>query len=67
MITTAYVNLWNKRVGAVAWDESSSLASFEFEPSFLSNNWDIAPLTMPIEQGNGRIFSFPALRNNNPS
>lgn len=38
MITTAFINIWNKRVGAIAWDVDTELASFEFEPSFLANN-----------------------------
>jgi serine/threonine-protein kinase HipA len=37
MVTTAYINIWNKRVGAIAWDENTGLASFEYEPSFLIN------------------------------
>jgi serine/threonine-protein kinase HipA len=60
MITTAFVNIWNKRVGAIAWDESTGIGSFEYEPSFLANKWDLAPLKMPIEEP--RIFSFPELR-----
>jgi serine/threonine-protein kinase HipA len=62
MITTAYINLWNNRVGAIAWDQETRLASFEFEPSFLSNPWDVAPLKMPISGADGTIFSFPELR-----
>lgn len=56
---TAYVNLWNKRVGAVLWDEDQRLASFEYDPDFLSNGWDIAPVMMP--QQSGRIYAFPEL------
>jgi serine/threonine-protein kinase HipA len=62
MITTAYINLWNKRVGAIAWDIDRRLGLFEFVPAFLSNRWDIAPLKMPIEEAAGRIFSFTELR-----
>lgn len=62
-MTTAFINLWGKRVGAVAWDNETRVASFEYEPSFLDYNWNIAPLTMPIEQA--RIFSFPELRDVN--
>jgi len=47
MIETAYVNIWNTRVGAIAWDASTNLCSFEFESSFLNNAWDLAPLQMP--------------------
>ncbi len=62
MITTAYINIWNKRVGAIAWDDSNGLASFEYETSFLANNWDLAPLKMPILGADKQVFSFPELR-----
>lgn len=63
MITTAFVNIWNKRVGAIAWDVSTEIASFEYEPSFLTNKFDLSPLKMPIEGAEKKIFSFPELRN----
>ena len=62
MITTAFINLWNKRVGAIAWDMDNRVASFEYEPSFLTNQWDIAPIKMPIGGAEKRIFAFPELR-----
>lgn len=62
MITTAFINIWNKRVGAIAWDADAGLASFEFEPSFLANNWDLSPIKMPILGAERRVFSFPELR-----
>jgi len=63
MIETAFVNIWNNRVGAIAWDVSSGTGSFEFEPSFFKNNWDLAPLQMPLNEARGRIFTFSELRN----
>lgn len=65
MITTAYVNLWNKRIGAVAWDPELAVGSFEFEPAFLRIGLDLSPLKMPVEIANGRVFSFPELRESN--
>jgi serine/threonine-protein kinase HipA len=62
MITIAYVNLWNKRVGAVAWNQDSEIGTFEFEPSFLQTGLDLAPLKMSISTANKQIFSFPELR-----
>ena len=62
MITTTFINLWGKRVGAIAWDPERRLGLFEFAPAFLSNNWDIAPLKIPIEGADGRVFSFTGLR-----
>jgi len=60
-VTTAFVKIWGQTVGAVAWDESQGLASFEYEPNFISKNIDLAPVKMPIES-NQTIFSFPELR-----
>lgn len=62
MIATAYIKLWNKRVGAVAWDNDRRIGSFQFTPSFISTKLNIAPLKMPIETAMGRIFSFTELR-----
>ena len=62
MIETAFVNIWNNRVGAIAWDASSGIGSFEFEPSFFKYNWDLAPLQMPLAEAQGRIISFPELK-----
>lgn len=65
MIDAAYIHLWGKRVGAIAWDAATHLGSFEFETSFLSQNLDLAPLKMPISQARGRVFSFPELSQSN--
>jgi serine/threonine-protein kinase HipA len=40
---TAFVKIWNQRVGAVAWDASAGVGNFEFEPSFLNSGLDLAP------------------------
>jgi serine/threonine-protein kinase HipA len=61
MITTAFVKIWGETVGAVAWNEATGIASFEYEPKFAQLGQDLAPIKMPITQG-GRIFSFPELR-----
>ncbi len=60
MITTATITLWGERVGAVAWDSITRMATFEYEPSFIRKAWDIAPLKMPVSGGR-TIFSFPEL------
>lgn len=61
MIRTAFVHIWGKTVGAIAWDESTQLGSFEYEPAFIRSGWDIAPLKMPLTRRN-TIYSFPELR-----
>jgi serine/threonine-protein kinase HipA len=62
MINSAFINLWNERVGAIVWNADTGIADFEFEPAFLRKGLDIAPLKMPVNAANSRIFSFPELR-----
>lgn len=63
MAHTANVKIWNVPVGAIAWNDSTGVGSFEFEPSFLKRNWDIAPLMMPLAEAKNRIFTFAEHRN----
>jgi serine/threonine-protein kinase HipA len=62
-MTVAEVKIWDKSVGAVAWDEKTGLASFEYDPKFKKTNWDLAPLKMPIHSAK-KIITFPELRKN---
>ena len=61
MVTTAFVKIWGKLVGAVAWDDRQQLANFEYDISFLENGWDLSPIKMPISSG-AKIYNFPHLR-----
>ncbi len=54
----AQVTLWDRQIGAVAWDDERSLGFFEYEPDFARAGLPVAPFTMPLEP---RIFSFPQL------
>jgi serine/threonine-protein kinase HipA len=63
-MNTAYVKIWGELVGAVAWDETTGYATFEYDPKFKTNGWDLSPLQMPIK-GNKSNFNFPALRKRN--
>lgn len=47
MIKTAFVKIWNETVGAVAWDEQTQMASFEFDNKFISKQWDICHAYRP--------------------
>jgi serine/threonine-protein kinase HipA len=58
---TAFVKIWDQIIGAVAWDENKNLASFEYDPTFRTKGWNLAPIKMPIQSSN-KIFSFPELR-----
>jgi len=62
MITSAFINLWDKRVGAIAWNVETGVADFEFEPSFIRAGLNIAPMKMQVYGAAGRIFSFNELR-----
>jgi len=60
MVTTAFVKIWGHIAGAVAWNETSGVAGFEYDPGFVQTGWDLAPVKMPVSL-NRRIFSFPEL------
>lgn len=63
MMNVAEVKIWGKLVGAVAWDERTGLASFEYDPDFKKLNWNLAPLKMPISSSK-KVITFPELRRN---
>ncbi|MBP7808621.1 MAG: type II toxin-antitoxin system HipA family toxin [Bacteroidia bacterium] len=65
MITTAIVNIWNQRVGAIAWDSDTGIGSFEYERNFLKKKLDLAPIKMPISKAEKKVFAFPELRRTN--
>ena len=60
-MNTAYVNIWGERVGAVAWNEATGIAAFEYDRKFKQLDWDLAPLMMPVGSPQAS-FTFPALR-----
>ena len=59
MVKTAFVKLWGKRIGAVAWDEKQELGFFEYDKKFISGKLEVAPVKMPLSP---RVYSFPELR-----
>jgi len=65
-MNTAIVNIWGKSAGAVAWDEKTGVAAFEYEPEFKKLAWELSPLKMPLTR-EPKIFSFPELRINRDS
>jgi len=65
MITTAYVKIWGEVAGAIAWDAAKGIGSFEYSSAFLAKRLDLAPVKMPLEEAEGRIFTFPELKNIN--
>ncbi|MEB2776319.1 type II toxin-antitoxin system HipA family toxin [Algoriphagus sp. D3-2-R+10] len=61
MVAAAEIWIWDKLVGAVLWDDSEQLGSFEFNEDFLHSGLDISPAKMPLSQGR-RVYRFPELR-----
>lgn len=60
-MNTAYVKIWGKLVGAVAWTDATGIATFEYDAAFKNLKLDLAPLQMPLSS-NKSSFSFLALR-----
>ncbi len=60
-MNTAIVKIWNKMAGAVAWDERTGVASFEYDPDFKKLGWELSPLKMPLT-GEQKVYAFPELR-----
>ncbi len=50
--------MWGTTVGAVAWDVTRSVATFEYAEGFRRTGLEVAPLQMPLRAG---TFRFPNL------
>lgn len=61
MTTLAQVSLWGSTIGAVALDERSAVASFEYDEAFAQSGIEVAPLTMPLPGVRQQVFRFPGL------
>jgi serine/threonine-protein kinase HipA len=57
-VDVAEFHVWGRRIGAVAWDAQTELATFQYNPEFFASNIQVAPLTMPLRPGQ---FQFPTL------
>ena len=60
-MNTAFVKIWGVLAGAVAWDERTGIATFEYDSDFKKKNWDLSPLKMSIQSAK-KIFNFPELK-----
>lgn len=60
-MNTALVRIWGELIGAVAWNQATGYATFEYDSKFKNLGWDLSPLQMPVN-ANRTLFSFPALR-----
>jgi serine/threonine-protein kinase HipA len=48
------VKIWGMGAGYLSWDKKAGAAVFEYDPSFLEQGLDIAPLTMSIDSPRSR-------------
>lgn len=60
-MNTALVKIWGELAGAVAWNENTGYATFEYDSRFRAKGWDLAPLQMSIKERK-HDFYFPSLR-----
>jgi serine/threonine-protein kinase HipA len=60
-IMIAEVKLWGRTSGAVALEDGSGVANFQYAPDFARSGIEISPLMMPLSE---RVYRFPALRGN---
>jgi serine/threonine-protein kinase HipA len=58
MTALAEVRLWGTRIGAVAQEDGSPVASFQYDRAFQRSGIEVAPLMMPLSD---RVYAFPAL------
>ncbi len=58
MTTVAEVRLWGRRIGAAAYYDDRSVASFQYDPDFIHSKIEVAPLMMPLSP---KVYSFPKL------
>ncbi len=49
-VAAVEVRLWGRRVGAVALDPRLGYYAFEYDPGFVTQGIEVAPLTMPLAQ-----------------
>ena len=65
MVDTARITLWGTDVAAIAWEGSATTgsASFEYDPKFVRQGLEIAPLTMPLRDN--QVYAFPRGRMTN--
>ncbi|RYY02941.1 MAG: type II toxin-antitoxin system HipA family toxin [Gammaproteobacteria bacterium] len=61
MQNIAEVWIWDKLVGALAWNPETAMATFEYTQDWISKDVQIAPLHMPAAINGQHIFQFPQL------
>ena len=63
MVNTAKLTIWGHEIGALVWDETSGIASFQYFPKFLKLGIELSPIHLPLKAGE-QVFRFPQHKNN---
>ena len=58
MSSVTEVRLWGRTIGAVSLADGDTVASFQYDPAFISSGIEVAPLMMPLSN---RVYRFPEL------
>ena len=58
MTTLAEVRLWGRTIGAVSLADGEEVASFQYDPAFVTSDIQLSPLVMPLSS---RVYRFPEL------
>ena len=63
MQNLAEIHLWGELVGALIYDPASQISTFEYSPSWIQRDVEIAPLRMPLPSpsSTSRLYQFPNL------
>jgi serine/threonine-protein kinase HipA len=65
MQNLAEIRLWNKKLGALSYDPTTQITTFEYTSSWINTGVEIAPLQLPLPE-NGQQIKFQ-FTNLNPS
>ena len=57
-MTTASVELWGRRIGAVTWVADREVGIFQYTPEFVGSGIEVSPLRMPLRE---TPYEFPGL------
>ncbi|MEX1189463.1 MAG: type II toxin-antitoxin system HipA family toxin [Bacteroidia bacterium] len=64
MVDVAEIKIWGQFVGAVRWEPERNFGVFQYDKNFLSKRIELAPLKMPLADGQ-KLHAFPELRPKN--
>ena len=58
-MTTASVELWGNRIGAVTWLAEQQIGVFQYTDAFAASGIQVAPLMMPLRTTRTNFRNYP--------